>query len=58
MNDDRWHSTIFATVGALQVVAATHSTNDAGGATYRVVAVEDSTDALTVKAVHGPYEAE
>jgi hypothetical protein len=29
-----------------------------GGATYRVVVVDDSTDALTVKSVLGPYEAE
>lgn len=29
-----------------------------GGATYRVVVVDDSTDALTVKSVHGPYQSE
>jgi beta-lactamase superfamily II metal-dependent hydrolase len=29
-----------------------------GGASYRVVVVDDSTDALTVKAVHGPYASD
>jgi hypothetical protein len=29
-----------------------------GGATYRVVVVDDSTDALTVKSMHGPYPSE
>jgi beta-lactamase superfamily II metal-dependent hydrolase len=28
-----------------------------GGATYSVVVVDDSTDRLTVKSVHGPYQA-
>jgi hypothetical protein len=30
----------------------------AGGATYSVVVVDDSTDALTVKSVHGPYKSQ
>jgi hypothetical protein len=30
----------------------------ASGATYRVVVVDDSTDALTVTSVHGPYQAQ
>ena len=30
----------------------------AGGGTYSVVVVDDSTDALRVKAVHGPYDAQ
>ena len=30
----------------------------AGGATYSVVVIDDATDALTVKSVHGPYEAQ
>jgi hypothetical protein len=29
-----------------------------GGATYRVVVVDDSSDALLVKSVHGPYKAQ
>lgn len=29
-----------------------------GGATYSVVVVDDSTDALTVKSVYGPYDAQ
>jgi beta-lactamase superfamily II metal-dependent hydrolase len=30
----------------------------AGGARYSVVVVDDTTDALTVKSVHGPYDAQ